>query len=656
MSGHPALDAFRHLSAEVLGEPQIGMVVVAAALCGAWAARDEFARPSPRPLVAGLRGLLEGSAVAAPLALVTVTFAWIAVVLPNRYLELSLHYLAARELLDPALTVVVLGAAVGAAAGTLPAAARAFSGRLASPRDAATLSLAVLLWLLLAAIGGFWLNRLEPHSALHPVSLLLDALWLLAAGMGAWLFARRLREASGSRFMSRRLVGASALAAWALLGVGLSVRTFGGGRDDDRPNLVLVSIDTLRADRLGCYGHDRPTSPNLDRLATGGVRFSAATAQAPWTLPSHVSLLTGLYPSTHGVVFGTDRLVPRVTTLAEILRDSGYRTAAFTGGGYLNLRFGYQGWERFIARPHSKERRNVEKVVDAAVDWLATEARPPFFLFVHTYQVHAPFDPPARDDLFSGPFSASPLKTAGMTAPDFAQLHGRLTDLDYGLIEAKYDGEIHYTDRALAPLLSAISGMDSGSRTLVVVTSDHGENFSDHRDFPVDHRELYEAVVHVPLILAGPGLPAGLVVDDAVEVVDLMPTLLDLLGVPAPTAYDGESMRPLLAAVSRPQSRATAFSEQIRRDEPRYVSLRDPRWKLLQRRPGLYELYDLVADPEERHDLVGAGADVPPGLLAELLRWDRRARAQLAKNLAGREAPGELDESLARELRALGYL
>jgi len=656
MTKYLALDAFRHLSAEVLGEPQIGIVLVAAALCGAWAARDELARQSPRLLVAGLRGLLGGSAVAAPLALVTTAFAWILVVRPNRYLELSLHHLAARELLDPALTVVAVGAAIGAAAGALPAAARAVSGRPAPPWDAATLSLAILLGIVVAAVGGFWLNRLEPHPAPHPVSLLLDALWLFAAGTGAWLFARRLREPSGSRFVSRRLVGGSALAAWVLFAVCLSARTFGGGTGDDRPNLVLVSIDTLRADRLGCYGHDRPTSPNLDRLAKDGVRFSAATAQAPWTLPSHISLLTGLYPSTHGVVFSTDRLAARVTTLAEILRDSGYRTAAFTGGGYLNPRFGYQGWERFVARPHSKERRNVEKVVQAAIDWLATEGRAPFFLFVHTYQVHAPFDPPSRDDLFSGPFSASPLRTAGMTAPDFAQLHDRLTALDYSFLEAKYDGEIHYTDRALAPLFAAISGLDPEGRTVVAVTSDHGENFSDHREFPIDHRELYEAIVHVPVILAGPGLPVGVVVDDPVETVDLMPTLLDLLGVAAPTALDGESLSPLFASASRPRSRATAFSEQIRRDEPRYVSLRNRRWKLLQRRPGLYELYDLGSDPKEQHDLIGAGGAVPSGLLAELLRWDRRARNELAKNLAGRDAPEELDESLERDLRALGYL
>jgi arylsulfatase A-like enzyme/tetratricopeptide (TPR) repeat protein len=412
----------------------------------------------------------------------------------------------------------------------------------------------------------------------------------------------------------RRLAAGLALFALAAAATGLLLM-----RSRTRANVLLVTIDTLRADRLGCYGHAAAATPVLDGLAARGVRFATAVAHAPLTAPSHASILTGLLPLGHGVRDnGSFALPPSGTTLAEVLRDAGYRTGAFVSGFPLDHRFGFgRGFvtydDRMLRGRGSRQAPYVERtaaeVTRVAGDWIRA-ARGPWFAWVHYFDPHAPYEPPA--DL-AARFAASP-----------------------------YDGEVAFVDRELGRLLAAVDAQ----ATLVLVTSDHGESLGEHGE--ATHGVfVYDATLRVPWLMAGPGVPRGRVSPVVARGIDVAPTLVDYAGLRVPPSMQGRPLRP--AAEGREVEDAPAYAESLFcRLNLGWAPLhawRTARWKLvLAPRP---ELYDLAADPGETRD-AGAG----DGAEAEALR------SALARALETEppDASTRADPEVRERLRALGYL
>ena len=290
-----------------------------------------------------------------------------------------------------------------------------------------------------------------------------------------------------------------------------------------QPNLLLISIDTLRADRLGSYGYAQAATPRLDALGARGLRFEQATTVVPLTLPAHASLLTGTFPSTHGVRDNGGFYLPdEQLTLAEVLRGEGYRTGAFVGAFVLDSRWGtQQGFDRYFDEFDLSQmqgggmdtvQRRGDDVVDEALAWLGKESEAPFLGWVHLYDPHTPYEAPE-------PFrSRFPRSRSGA-----------------------YDAEIAWTDSLVGRLLDGVAALGRLDDTVVVVVGDHGESLGAHGE--ADHGFfLYDAAVQIPLLVAGPGVPTR-VVPEQVRIVDVMPTVLDLLNVPAPASLQGVEPR-----------------------------------------------------------------------------------------------------------------
>jgi arylsulfatase A-like enzyme/Tfp pilus assembly protein PilF len=425
--------------------------------------------------------------------------------------------------------------------------------------------------------------------------------------------AARERDRGGPR---RGLVLAGLLAALAVVAC---------SRGPAVERVVLVTVDTLRADALGCYGGDPAVTPHLDALAARGARFETAISPAPLTLPSHATILTGSDPPEHGVHHNSVyRLREDVPTLAEALRAEGSATAAFVGSFVLDRRFGLArgferyddalGLERSLRGASSIAERPADRVVDAALAWLA-DAPPRFFLWVHLYDPHAAYHPP---EPFATRFAAD-----------------------------RYLGEVAFADAQLGRLLAALDARFPDGRTLVAVAADHGESRGEHGERTHSYT-LYDATQHVPLILAGPGVPAGAVLRAPVRLADLAPTLLDLAEAPPLAGASGRSLRPLLSG--EPDAERVAYLETLAGSfdfgwSPLY-GVRTARYAYL--RGPEPELYDLAADPGETTNL----ADQQPETVARLDRV-------LDERLTGRAlAPPNLapDAEARSQLESLGYV
>ncbi|MDP6932732.1 MAG: sulfatase, partial [Myxococcota bacterium] len=332
----------------------------------------------------------------------------------------------------------------------------------------------------------------------------------------------------------------------------------------DRANVVLISIDTLRRDHLSLYGYDRETSPNLDALAARGITFERAVSASHWTAPAHASLLSGLHPDEHGLVQYPEpgALHEDVPMLAERLVEAGYQTAAFVGGSYVSEKLGLgQGFEYW-----HEERTRAERRFEQAADWLdSRDPTRPFFLFVHTYEVHEPYDPPSPHDQHwqTGDPPEADVDLRGQISKLYNKGF-RPTSEQLRHLEALYDGEIRYTDAQLGLFLErlGVSGLDE--ETLVVVTSDHGEQFMDHGGLA--HGALYGELIGVPLVLSHPvldlwGVPR---VEQVTPAIDLVPTLLDLLDIRLPSGeVSGQSRLAALAGHLDPSIQALSTSEML---------------------------------------------------------------------------------------------
>jgi arylsulfatase A-like enzyme len=473
------------------------------------------------------------------------------------------------------------------------------------------------------------------------------------------------------------------------LGLGLAVGLFvfaGCGETPNverPPNVLLLVIDTLRADRVGVYGNDQPTSPRIDAFARDAIVFESALAPSPHTAPSHASLFTSTYPATHGVwneFFNAEgeRFYPTLslnaTTLADVLRDGGWQTAAIADGGYVSAGRGLaQGFSHFDSWGHGVEDRFAK-----AISWIGErDASRPFFLFLHTYEVHAPYVPPKGyenrfDADYQGPVrdalegSREWLETGEIKDP-LSDLHRRffaplLEDLDPAdrdFLLALYDAELNLVDEQFGALLDYLSASNLLEDTLIVITADHGEEFGEHGKFT--HEQVYQELLQIPLIIRLPGGPHGVRRDDLIDLVDLMPTLLGALGVPVPSSAQGRAIDLMSQGTGELPDRLLV-GEVNREAAERQVSVRGLDLTAIFPNRDLVTafVFDNRIDPFQKSALVDDPRTAPFLVRArDAVRqhWQRAEQVREEHELVPRLwVADQLSEEERAQLRMLGYL
>ncbi len=467
----------------------------------------------------------------------------------------------------------------------------------------------------------------------------------------------------------------------------------------DKPDILLISIDTLRADHVSCYGYDRPTTPNLDALARDGTRFSHAYSPAGWTPPAHASMLTGLFPSQHGAV-DENRLHDGVTTLAQILASAGYGTLGAVNnsqvGELVGLDRGHESfhevWKghgsksivkrgahfalRKLRRLSGREDKGAGTTNRIVTDWwtgrVGSDA--PSYTFIHYIEPHNPIQPPrAFRRRFATPGSAE-IDQRKMTlvldnplvcfADDM-----ELNDDEVRHLVALYDAEIAYIDSRLGELFSLLKRQRTYDDTLIIVTADHGEHFGEHGMY--SHvASLYEPVIHVPLVVKWPaGIDGPGVCDSLVQLTDIVPTVLDVTGLRAPEqdrlfgkslvdrgegvghefiAAEWEGRIPFFLRRTLGESRA---AEKVGVFKEPFTMIREGRYKYIARSGGRNELYDLETDPTESNNLVPEEPSIAEALGRKLDDWKESAAAH-----APEKVEYTMDAEVRRHLEKLGYL
>jgi choline-sulfatase len=420
--------------------------------------------------------------------------------------------------------------------------------------------------------------------------------------------------------------------------VGLAICLLAGGgywtflRSSRHPNLLLITIDTLRADHVGAYGAKTGATPALDALASRGVRFDQAQTAVPLTGPSHATILTGQYPPAHGVrgnvVFTLGSKYP---TLATQLKRGGYTTGAFVGAYPVAAAFGFsQGFDTFNEDFHETSpgepgaERRANEVADTALRWLDSMPKPglfdraqPFFAWLHFYDPHAPYAPPAE---YRDRFKGHP-----------------------------YDGEIAFTDAQIGRVMDWLRASGHDADTVVMLMADHGEGLGDHRE-QMHAVLVYQSTMRIPMIASGPGIPSGVVVPARVGTIDVVPTVMGLLGFDADRLLPGRDLRPLAAA--KPIASAALYAESLfGRLNCHWSVLRSSvkdNWKLIL---GVDpELYDLARDPGEQHDLARAEPARVQSMSIEL----QQALQKMAPQ-GDRAQPNAATAEQEKQLRSLGY-
>ena len=396
------------------------------------------------------------------------------------------------------------------------------------------------------------------------------------------------------------------------------------------PNVILISIDTCRADYLSCYGHPRQTTPNIDTVAAEAIVFSQVITSVPTTLPAHCSMLTGTIPPYHGVHANIAyRLRESNVTLAEHLRDHGYRTAGVVGAFVLHSQFGIaQGFDTYddeirmkTAVVSSENERKAGEVTRLATAWLQKHAEEtgPFFLFVHYFDPHFPYEPPV-------PFAST-----------FA--------------DERYAGEVAYADHGIGKLLQTLKDLKLYDPALLIITGDHGEGLGDHGE-PTHGYFIYHSTTRVPLIVKPPKKRRFARVDKTVSLIDVVPTVLQATGIPIPSAVQGRDLSPYWTGESRNEDVRFVYSESLTATQygcTSLLGLQTDQWKYIQ--ASKPELYDLPKDPDETTNVI----DKYPQH-SRMLRERLRALLETRTRVFDSAAVDVMDEETRARLEALGYI
>jgi arylsulfatase A-like enzyme len=402
---------------------------------------------------------------------------------------------------------------------------------------------------------------------------------------------------------------------------------------DKRPiNVLIIGVDTLRPDHLGCYGYGRDTSPAIDGLAREGVLFENVVSQSPWTLPSFATVFTSLYPSQHGAMSAVTAMRTSFPTLAAILTERGYATGAIVNASVLRPEYGVnRGFEYYDPTP--AEGRIADGTTRDALSWIDANTGRPFFLFAHYFDPHEPYAPPAPyDTLYRGDYHG-PIGDSFVLFEHFPDVTGtRFDDMktldtaDWDRIQALYDAEITFTDAAIEELLAGLRGRGLAENTLIVFLADHGEEFFEHQGFGHGHT-LFNEVIRVPLVISLPKeFPRGTHIQRQVRLVDVMPTILDVLNTDTDIHCEGVSLVPLLTGDGGPEAREgslfkahIAYSEGLLRGSEKKSITVDP-WKIVyDLKSHEWMMFDLEHDPGETSDVSQTRPEQLVGLRGLLL-------------------------------------
>ncbi|MFZ1947246.1 MAG: sulfatase, partial [bacterium] len=405
------------------------------------------------------------------------------------------------------------------------------------------------------------------------------------------------------------------------------------GRTERPTNVIVIGIDTLRPDHLGCYGYARSTSPAIDRLAAGGTQFLNTVSQSSWTLPSFASFFTSLYPHQHGVTSSMSKIRDTFPTMATILKEHGYATGALINSGVLSPELGLsRGFDHYdLAGPKP---RLADRTTEQGLEWIDDHKRGPFLLFLHYFDPHETYSPPAPYDTLFDPGYTGRLGRAFVLHDAFPEVIGAdysqlaaATDEDWNHIRALYDGEIAFTDKAVGSLLRGLEERGLSKRTLIVLMGDHGEEFYEHGGIGHGH-SMFGEVLRVPLIFSCPGaVPKGRRIAQQVRLIDVMPTVLDLVGVKTNARFEGASLLPLVTG--RGQAASTegalfppslAFSEGTLHRTPK-ASITGFPWKIICELEANRDLFfNTERDPGEHTNLAADRSDAYRSLSELLLK------------------------------------
>lgn len=436
-------------------------------------------------------------------------------------------------------------------------------------------------------------------------------------------------------------------------------------------NVLFITVDTLRADHLGCYGYLRDTSPNIDKLAKEGILFPQAIVQWPKTAPSFASMLTSTYGYYNGVIRSTPQKISiHFVLLPEILKNANYNTVGIVTNGTLAAAYNFnQGIDTHIETWREYGSKDAKYVTEYALSWLRENSpKEKFFMWLHYLDPHARYEPPepynemyVGDKYYDGSQrtklnSGISEDIGGIPARAHLGNHGKI-----GYYIAQYDAEIRYMDENVGKVLDAVKSMGLSDNTIIIFTSDHGESLGDHNYYFAHGRFPYDDCVRVPLIMKIPGLKSEIrVIDQPVELISITPTILDILHIPVNNEAQGRSLVPLMLGNSNSIPKYAFTESGFKRNYQRMI--RTNKWKLIyildkedqQIMQGMpFELYDIENDPKELNNLINAEPKVTNVLKKELFKW-----MASAKGVNGLPSPGtvSIDKKTEENLKSLGYI
>lgn len=417
-------------------------------------------------------------------------------------------------------------------------------------------------------------------------------------------------------------------------------------------NLILISIDSLRSDHLGCYGYSKKTSPNIDKLSKKSYVFYNMLAQSSWTIPSHASIFTGLYPSNHGSC-GLISLNKKLITLAEVLASQDYYTISFNGNGYLSKKFGFHkgfkkynsnkatGWNAKTKKEYTKSK--LIKPIKNAISWIEENSTKKFFLFLHTFEVHAPY-----------------CGKNSLTSPEdlISLMYNKNKNCLKKAIE-NYDEEIRFTDYWIGKLVKTLNNNNLMEKTIIILTSDHGEGFLEH-NLTMHSTKLYEEFLKIPLIIWNPKDPNYKKIVFPSQSVDIMPSILDFLEIKTNLKFDGYN---LFSTPCDNQNRirfVETFLDPgwgsklinlgfLDKKETEIKMIAKGNWRLIYNH-GIktFELYNLKKDPNQLVNLIDQGKEIEEELKIKLLNFMKKNKIELEKEV-------KLEKKMINQLKKLGY-
>ena len=559
-------------------------------------------------------------------------------------------------------------------------------------------------------VGGYYINRFWFPEIYTLPSLLFTVIWTCLFPLVA-LFLLRARpaiSATQQHVLWPRSI--TVLSAFLILFAGVSLipsyiwnrhhltqRKMNSAKTD-RPNVLLIVMDTTRADRLSSYGQTRKITPNIDHLAEEGVLFEHASSTGAWTFPSHASLFTGLYTSQHGADWSHRRLDSHLTTMAELLGEHGYQTAGFSNNAWIgrstNFQQGFELYEEMWSRGRlinrvafmavfDKLRRismhrsdhNADLTNQEIGRWLDKihDANRPFFMFVNYIEPHFVYEPPEPfRSKFLQKSNRDAEKTFGRPLRSLKYLPPQLkfTEIQRGFLNDLYDGEVAYVDSKIGELMNDLRSQGLLDNTVVMIVSDHGENIGDHGLFQHQYC-LYDTLVHVPLIVRYPKqLPAGIRVTKPVSLIDILPTVIELLNIQVAdkerqvlagqslldSLRPGSGERTLLAQYTPPHTRLERYRKSGIPIDERFLtrtlrSITEGQFKFIWSSDGRYELYNLREDSKESHNIISKFPQV-----ARKLKRDLEKHLASLKPIGLEEPVPQMDKMMRERLRSLGYI